>query len=734
MLVFDWTSYTGNLEWLRERTIYLTQHGSRAYGTSTPTSDLDVRGIAIAPKEYYLGMTNNFEQATSKEPDLVIFEMRKFLKLASECNPNALEIIFTDDQDHFYVSRIGKLLLDNRDLFLSKRVKFTFQGYANAQMKRILTHRRWLLNPITHQPTREEFGLPSRTVIPTDQVMAANAAVKKRIDEWNWHEIESLSPSVRQEIQDEFLKRITEITNWSFEGVDDKIWLAAANSLGFSTNFIEFLDKERLYTNRLRDWQHFNDWEKNRNPARAELEAKFGFDCYSEDTEFLTNDGWKSFDDITDDCLLATVFIKDGITSRKFLGVEYQKPIDKFDSLYSGPMYHVYGIHTDSLVTANHRMLFQKSERKSKNKHGWVLEEASSIPDTFDILIAPTPRKTTFSNKELFNGLPVPVRAYLSLMGWYLSDGCATFDTDGDMHAKSIRISQKPGGQLSGYMKRWNNKYGKIANGSIYTYTKQPNEYNKIEHEEMILDVRNYNIAIRMIDECGYKENKRIPRYIFNLSKSLLECLLLALIRGDGTTREHKTKTDSYIYYSKLKTLASDVQELALMAGWETALWGPYLNTDQEGRECWMYQVHLRQNPGQTRTLIRFQNVEKIYVEKQRIVCFTVPNGTLITRRNGKVAIHGNCKHAMHLVRLSRCCKELMTDGIMRVRRPDAEELLAIRNGAWTFAELLEWFDKQTKEIDALYESSPLPNTPNINKISELSVQLVEESFSTHFV
>jgi predicted nucleotidyltransferase len=365
MLDFDWSTYIGNLDWLRERTIYLTRHGSQCYGTSTPASDLDIRGIAIAPKEYYLGMTNNFEQATSKDPDLVIFELRKFLKLASECNPNAIEIIFTDEQDHFHVSKIGQMLLDSRKFFLSKRVKFTFQGYANAQMKRILTHRRWLLNPITHQPTREEFGLPSRTVIPTDQIMAANAAVKRRCDEWNWHEMESLTPSVRQEIQDEFLRRITEITNWSVEEVDDKIWLAAANSLGFSTNFIEFLDKERLYTNRLRDWQHFNDWEKNRNPARAELEAKFGFDC----------------------------------------------------------------------------------------------------------------------------------------------------------------------------------------------------------------------------------------------------------------------------------------------------------------------------------------------------------------------------KHAMHLVRLSRCCKELMTDGIMRVRRPDAEELLSIRNGAWTFFELMEWFDKQTKEIDTLYASSPLPNTPNMKKISELSIQMVEASW-----
>jgi predicted nucleotidyltransferase len=278
MLQFDWNCYTGNLKWLKDRTIYLSMHGSHCYGTSTPTSDLDIRGIAIAPKEYYLGMTNNFEQATSKDPDLVIFELRKFIKLASECNPNALEIIFTDEQDHFHVSKLGYILLDNRNSFLSKRVKFTFQGYAHAQMKRILLHRRWLLNPIDHKPTRAEFGMPERTVIPSDQIQAANAAIKKRVDEWNWHELESVTPALRQELQDEFIRRLTEITNWSLEEVDGKIWYAAANSLGFSTNFIEFLDKERLYTNRLKDWQHYQEWKVNRNPARAEMEAKFGFD------------------------------------------------------------------------------------------------------------------------------------------------------------------------------------------------------------------------------------------------------------------------------------------------------------------------------------------------------------------------------------------------------------------------------------------------------------------------
>jgi hypothetical protein len=277
-MTFDWSVYSGNLTWLPERTIYLTKHGSHSYGTNIPTSDLDIRGIAVPPRNYYIGLTNNFEQASVEEPDMVIFEIRKFLKLASECNPNALEIIFTEPEDHLLMTPAAELLIENRDLFLTKRAKHTFQGYAHAQMKRILTHRRWLLNPVEHQPTRKECGLPERTIIPQDQISAANSAIKKKIDEWSWKEMDDLDPALRQSIHTEFYNRLVEITSWQDDEIESKTWRAAANTLSFDTNFIEFLDKERLYTNKYKEWKQYQEWKKNRNPKTAELEAKYQFD------------------------------------------------------------------------------------------------------------------------------------------------------------------------------------------------------------------------------------------------------------------------------------------------------------------------------------------------------------------------------------------------------------------------------------------------------------------------
>lgn len=256
----------------------MTRHGSHSYGTSIPTSDMDIRGVCIAPKEYYLGFFQTFEQAVQAEPDLTIFELRKFLSLAADANPNVLELLFTDLSDHLLITPLGERLLGNRELFLSKKVKFTFQGYAHSQMKRIATHRRWLLNPVEKQPTRNEFGLPERTVIPADQLAAAQAAISKKVDEWTWNELESVGPDIRIALQEEFTRRLLEITQWGESQVVDKVWQAAGNALGFDTNFLQVMDQERRYIGSLREYQQYQEWKKNRNPIRAEMEAKFGFD------------------------------------------------------------------------------------------------------------------------------------------------------------------------------------------------------------------------------------------------------------------------------------------------------------------------------------------------------------------------------------------------------------------------------------------------------------------------
>jgi predicted nucleotidyltransferase len=140
-------------DWLPSRTIYLVQHGSRAYGTFTETSDYDYRGVVIPPKEYFLGFSK-FEQTEYKgdHEETVIYEFRKFVNLAAEANPNMIELLFIDPSHFIKCTSIAEELLEHRQEFLSKKIKFTFSGYAIAQLKRIETHRKWLLTPPQSPP------------------------------------------------------------------------------------------------------------------------------------------------------------------------------------------------------------------------------------------------------------------------------------------------------------------------------------------------------------------------------------------------------------------------------------------------------------------------------------------------------------------------------------------------------------------------------------------------------
>ena len=72
-------------------------------------------------------------------------------------------------------------------------------------------------------------------------------------------------------------------------------------------------------------------------------------------------------------------------------------------------------------------------------------------------------------------------------------------------------------------------------------------------------------------------------------------------------------------------------------------------------------------------------------------------------------------KNAMHCVRLMRMGEEMLRDGIVQVKRPDAAELLAIRNGAWSYEELLEYAEHMDARIrNYWYNHTDLPKTPNI--------------------
>lgn len=82
-------------------------------------------------------------------------------------------------------------------------------------------------------------------------------------------------------------------------------------------------------------------------------------------------------------------------------------------------------------------------------------------------------------------------------------------------------------------------------------------------------------------------------------------------------------------------------------------------------------------------------------------------------------------KHAMHLVRLLRMGVEALRDGEIVVRRPDAQELLSIRNGAWKYEELVEYAEHMNHEVtEVWYKKTALPKKPNMHLAAQLLMDI----------
>jgi uncharacterized protein len=269
------SKHSPHLGWIQDNTVLLVRHGSHAYGTSTATSDEDFKGVAIPPKQYFLGTKHRFEQAELKapDPDAVIYDIRKFFALASDCNPNIIEVLHTDPSDHFIVSPIGQVILDHKNDFLSKKIKHTFLGYSVSQLKRIISHKRWIMNPPDHLPTRKEYDLPETTLIPQDQLLAAEAEVRKELDRFQFDFMEGLEESQKIGIRTTMEGMLAEL-----KITGDQHWMSAARKIGLSDNFIELMQKERQYVGAKREWDQYQNWKISRNKTRSALEEKYGYD------------------------------------------------------------------------------------------------------------------------------------------------------------------------------------------------------------------------------------------------------------------------------------------------------------------------------------------------------------------------------------------------------------------------------------------------------------------------
>lgn len=138
------------IEDLRNRGLIILEciSGSKAYGLDTPTSDTDIKGVFILPKEEFYGL-NYTPQVNNETNDIVFYEFGRFMELLSLNNPNILELLNTPETaiiyKHPFLDEIKS------EMILSKLCNNTFGKFALSQIKKAKGLKKKIVNPIAKE-------------------------------------------------------------------------------------------------------------------------------------------------------------------------------------------------------------------------------------------------------------------------------------------------------------------------------------------------------------------------------------------------------------------------------------------------------------------------------------------------------------------------------------------------------------------------------------------------------
>lgn len=135
--------------------------GSMAYGVSSDSSDMDIYGFAIPPKDdvfpHLRGEVPGFDECQpqfhqyqihhiwdqsalagkGREYDLTIYSITKYFRLLMENNPNIIDSLFVPRNCVLHATQIANMVRENRQLFLHKGCWAKFKGYAYSQIHKM---------------------------------------------------------------------------------------------------------------------------------------------------------------------------------------------------------------------------------------------------------------------------------------------------------------------------------------------------------------------------------------------------------------------------------------------------------------------------------------------------------------------------------------------------------------------------------------------------------------------
>lgn len=382
--------------------------------------------------------------------------------------------------------------------------------------------------------------------------------------------------------------------------------------------------------------------------------------CFDEQTEVLTNNGWKKFKDCTKNDEFYTLNIETDemelTRAKKFISY----PVDE-------ELIHLKGQSIDHFSTYDHNMVVSKSYAKNGEKKWEIMpaQEAmhckhlsvkknckpikGATPKTFTIPQTFTLQHNQYTEWEkIYEEREVPIKEFLQFLGFYLSDGCCV-KTGGHYN---ILLSKGDYNTIEKYK----NICEKITNNSVNIIEDKKNCWKIVFHD---INLFNY------LSNFGKAKEKFIPDFVWALDYSLLQSLFEGFKDGDLNKKESTLTTIS-------PHLANDFQRLLIHLG----LSGTISVSDRIGQKG---GTVIDRN-GKKRTIVNKNLVYNVFINHTKneplmitttrnnfskekycglVYCVELEkNYTLYIRRNGKTCWSGNCRAQDEIRQLAKLMKE----------------------------------------------------------------------------
>lgn len=341
--------------------------------------------------------------------------------------------------------------------------------------------------------------------------------------------------------------------------------------------------------------------------------------CYDDQTEVLTSQGWRFFSDLDGAEQYATRSPEGAFEWQ----ASKDQMVHRFD--YDGDLVCFKNQCVDQMVTPNHRMLVRRipdkpGETATTRFHDWHIRAAEYFVGhpTAEFQLPVTSSWEGVAPSESPCGMTPS--AWARFLGIYIAEGWRRHQTPAYPGRWEVTVSQFPGGDLD----------------EVHRILKDTGLNWRYDAQRGRFTVGCKALWLALEGTGSKAPEKVLPAEVLGWSVPLIEDVLHGLMAGDG----HVVPSGQRVYTTTSKVLAGQVQELWQKAGVYAAVW----RSEPDPRTmAKLPQYRVRTRPEEAFRVPR----PSLVPYRGQVSCVSVPNGIILTRRNGKIVWSGNTEGSL---------------------------------------------------------------------------------------